>query len=328
MSESILVRVSRAARLRRYLGRPFLRVNEWIWNRFPSSLREQYPIFVYGALLHSLVKLRSARTQYHGTFFFRNRPQLQAIRTLVSQRPNSSPLKVLVLACSNGAEVYSLLWTIRSARPDLQLAVTAVDISPPILEIAKEGVYSLKENKLVGSPIFERLTEGELQMLFDKENDDVKVKAWIREGVDWKVADANGLDFVKYFGGQDLVVANNFLCHMGPKEAESCLRNIACLVAENGYLVVSGVDIDVRTKVALELGWIPMGDSIEEIHNGDPSIRRDWPWRYWGLEPFNKRRKGWPVRYASVFRCARNLTEGSSSFQLARREEQIPVKTF
>jgi SAM-dependent methyltransferase len=282
-------------------------MNEWIWNRFPASLREKYPISAYGAFLHSLVKVRSARTQYHGTFFFRNRPQLHAIRTLVSQRPTNSPLKILVLACSNGAEVYSLLWAIRSARPDLQLMITAMDISPAVLDIAKEAVYSFGENKLVQSPIFERLSEDELQMVFDKENDNVRVKAWIREGIDWQVADANGQDFVRHFGGQDLVVANNFLCHMAPKDAESCLRNISRLVAESGYLVVSGVDLDVRTKVALELGWIPMADSLEEIHNGDPSIRRDWPWRYWGLEPFNRRRKGWGVRYASVFRCPETL---------------------
>jgi SAM-dependent methyltransferase len=307
MTESIVVRMSRATRLRRYFGRPFLLLNEWIWNRFPSSLRERYPISAYGGFLHSLVKLRSARTQYHGTFFFRNRPQLQVIRTLATQRPKNSPLKILVLGCSNGAEVYSLLWAIRSACPDLQLTVTAVDISPAILEIAKEAVYSLGENQLVHSPIFERLSEDEFQMVFDKENDNVKVKAWLREGIHWQVADANAQDFVRNFGGQDFVVANNFLCHMAPKEAERCLRNIARLVAENGYLVVSGVDIDVRTKVALDLGWTPMGDSLEEIHNGDPSIRRDWPWRYWGLEPFNRRRKGWSVRYASVFRCGEPL---------------------
>jgi SAM-dependent methyltransferase len=331
MTESILIKVSRATRLRRYCGRPFLQVSEWAWNRMPSLLRETYPISVYGAFLHSLVKLRSARTQYHGTFFFRNLPQLQLISTLASQKPLNSPLKILVLACSNGAEVYSLLWTIRSARPDLRLMVSAVDISPAILEIAKEAVYSLGENKLVQSPIFERLTEGELQMMFDKENDNVKVKAWIRESVDWHVGDANDQELVKHFGKYDFVVSNNFLCHMPPKEAERCLRKISHLVVENGHLVVSGVDIDIRTKVALELGWIPMKASLEEIHNGDPVIRRDWPWKYWGLEPFNKRRKDWSLRYASVFRCARNLTDGSQSLRPAQSNslsEQTVVKSL
>jgi len=105
---------------------------------------------------------------------------------------------------------------------------------------------------------------------------------------------------------QDLVAANEFLCHMNAPEAEKCLRNIAHLVAPRGYLVVSGIDLDVRTKVALDLGWTPVPDLIEEIHNGDPSVWRDWPWRYWGLEPFDRRRPDWAVRYASFFQLGKS----------------------
>jgi hypothetical protein len=39
-----------------------------------------------------------------------------------------------------------------------------------------------------------------------------------------------------------------------------------------------------------------------EIHDGDPSVRADWPWQWWGLEPFDRRKSDWRVRYASVFR--------------------------
>src|SRR5437867_11883789 len=35
------------------------------------------------------------------------------------------------------------------------------------------------------------------------------------------------------------------------------------------YLFVSGVDLDVRTKVAIELGWKPISDLLEEIHEGE-----------------------------------------------------------
>ena len=40
-----------------------------------------------------------------------------------------------------------------------------------------------------------------------------------------------------------------------------------------GYLFVSGVGLDVRTKVALDLGWEPVMELIAEIHDGDPSVR-------------------------------------------------------
>jgi hypothetical protein len=88
---------------------------------------------------------------------------------------------------------------------------------------------------------------------------------------------------------------------MPPPTAERCLRDIARLVTSGGYLFISGIDLDVRTKVALDLGWKPVRDFMEDIHDGDPSLRNDWPLEYWGLEPFDKTRHDWHVRYASVF---------------------------
>ena len=294
--------MSKVGVFRNYAGKPFLRVNEWGWNRIPSSLRDARPLRQYGAFLHSLVKLRSQRRQYHGTFFFRNRPELQLVRTLAEQRPQGATLRIAVVACSNGAEVYSIVWTIRSARPDLKLVVHASDISKEIVEIAKEGVYSIESEELVGSPLFERLTEEETRTMFEREGGRLRVQSWVREGIDWQVGDAGDPQMANLLGPQDLVVANKFLCHMNPPEAEKCLRNIAHVVATGGYLVVSGIDLDVRSKVALDLGWTPVQDLVEEIHNGDPSVRRDWPWRYWGLEPLDRSRPDWAVRYASFFR--------------------------
>jgi hypothetical protein len=40
--------------------------------------------------------------------------------------------------------------------------------------------------------------------------------------------------------------------HMNASEAERCLRNIARLVTPLGYLFVSGVDLNILTKVAKE----------------------------------------------------------------------------
>jgi len=302
MPQSILARMSRVKVLRKCVGRPFLFVNEWVWNRLPSSLTKVRPIRLYGTLMHTLVKLRAVRKQYHGTYFLRNRPELELIRALSNQRPKSSTWRITVLACSNGAEVYSILWAIRSARPDLKVIVHAIDISNEILEVARKGLYSLKGQELMDSPIFERLTEEEMRAIFDRENDQVRVKSWIKEDINWQVADAGDPELVNRLGRQDIVVANKFLCHMGPPDAEKCLRNVSHLVNPGGYLFVSGVDLEIRTKVALDLGWTPIPDLVEEIHNGDPSVTRDWPWEYWGLEPFSSKRHDWNVRYASVFR--------------------------
>jgi hypothetical protein len=78
------------------------------------------------------------------------------------------------------------------------------------------------------------------------------------------------------------------------------------------------VDLDVRTKVALDLGWEPVPELIAEIHNGDPSVRADWPWRWWGLEPLNRRRRDWRTRYAASFRIVSSQDCGGSGRSVSR----------
>ena len=122
---------------------------------YASSITTTRPMCQYGVFfLHSLVKLRSARMQRHGTFF--QKPSGTGIDScpVKSKSCKDSTLRVSVLACSNGAEVYSILWTIRSARPDLRVIVHAVDLSTEVLEIGKNGLYSPNPSDLVDSPIF------------------------------------------------------------------------------------------------------------------------------------------------------------------------------
>ena len=121
------------------LGRSYLSVTRRIWNYLPASVRLDPPLRWYGRHLHSLVRRLAERTQSHGTFFFRNRPELELMCRLVNQKLPGSRLDITVLACSKGAEVYSFVWAIRSTRPDLIVRVKPVDISQQILEFAERG---------------------------------------------------------------------------------------------------------------------------------------------------------------------------------------------
>jgi SAM-dependent methyltransferase len=245
------------------------------------------------------------------------------MRRLADQKANGANLRVAVLACSIGAEVYSILRTIRSARPDLKVLLDAVDISQEILSFAEKGIYAPNTSQFVGSSIFERLTEDEMVEMFDWEEDEAKVKLWLREGITWQLGDAADPELINILGPQDMVVASNFLCHMAPADAERCLGNIAQLVSPGGYLFVSGVDLDLRTKVAVELGWEPVPELIAEIHNGDPSVRADWPWQWWGLEPLNRRRHDWQIRYATAFRIVRPHASDLNSSAMVRTNRKI-----
>jgi chemotaxis methyl-accepting protein methylase len=245
------------------------------------------------------------------------------MRRLADKKAHGSKLRIAVLACSKGAEVYSIIQTIRSARPDLRLSMRAVDISQEILEFAERGVYSLTNPDVLKAPhykgitetgdvtwntcrdqltsIFERLTDEEVEAMFEVEGDQAKVRSWLKEEITWIRGDAGDPELVGAMGPQDMVVANCFLCHMEPAAADRCLRNVARLVKPGGYFFVSGVDLDVRTTVAREMDWRPLRDLMREIHEGDPSLRSGWPMEYWGLEPFSNKRRDWKIRYASAF---------------------------
>jgi chemotaxis methyl-accepting protein methylase len=329
MPQSVLARMYQSRVLRKYLLRPYRRMNIWIWNHLPASLGSLRPVRAHGVHLHSLIQL-TTRSQSVGTFFFRNRPELELLVRLLDQKPQGSTLDVTVLACSKGAEVYSILYAIREARTDLKVSLCALDISKDILEFAQAGVYSLRshEGSRAANPgslalgrdvitnrdqplsIFERMSSEEMEAMFDQEGDQVRVKPRFREGITWHLGDAGDRGLVGALGLQDIVVANRFLCHMDPEKAEECLRNLARLVKPGGYLFVSGVDLGVRSKVAWELGWRPVTELMSEIHEGDPSLRRGWPLDYWGLEPFDQGRIDWKMRYASVFTIAEREIAG------------------
>jgi chemotaxis methyl-accepting protein methylase len=297
--------ISRSKAMRVYLGRPYIRANTWIWSRLPASWRSRPSLRPYGSHVHRLIQLRG-RNQATGTFFFRNRPELELLTRLLDQFPSGSTIRIAILGCSKGAEVYSFCYTIRTKRPDLDLHICAVDISREVVEIGKAGVYRLdgmEPSADVGlRSIFERMSPFEMEDLFEQDGENAGVKRRFRETITWHLGDAGDPSLIGDLGLQDIVVANRFLCHMNPEAAEACLRNLARLVKKDGYLFVSGVDLAVRSKVAAERRWRPVTDLIEEIHEGDPTLRRDWPLCYWGLEPLNRTRADWTVRYASVFR--------------------------
>src|SRR5262245_61342719 len=275
--------LTRLVRLRIFRKSPigaYLRLNQRLWNKLPTSFTALGPIRLYGDFLHTLARIHNIREQAFSTFFLRNRPQLELIRRLIERRTKADTLRVAVLGCSTGVEAYSVASRIRSARPDLKLILHAVDISKRAVEVGRRGVYSLVAPEMTYTDIFERMTEAEIKEIFDRDGDVVRVKSWIKQGINWHVGDVGESEILDALGPQDMVVANNFLCHMDTSMAERCLRNIAQLVSPNGYLFVSGIDLDIRTKVAADLGWTPLKELLEQIHEGDICMKGWWPCHY------------------------------------------------
>lgn len=298
----------------------YLSQSRRVWNRLPGFVRRGRAGRVYGRHLHRLVCRRAERRQNHSTFFLRNRPELELMRRLLHQKAPRSSLKLCVIACSKGAEVYSILWALRSLRRDLRVDTQAMDISPEFVEFAKRGIYSRRglsglmdakqdpDTQLAettwrdqGLSIFHRMTEDEMASMFEMDEDQARIRPWLKEGITWLTGDAGDPELIRTLGPQDMVVANRFLCHMDSASAEQCLRNIAQLVKPGGHLFVSGIDLDVRAKVAKDLGWKPVLELMKEIHEGDITLNQAWPLEWWGLEPFCTDLPDWKFRFASAF---------------------------
>src|SRR5262249_15257849 len=115
-----------------------IHLNRWQWRHIPHQLMSTTPIRWYGSVLHELVCRHADRRQFIGTSFFRNRPMLELICRIAKCAPTDSKLSIAVLGCSIGAETYSIVSMVRSVRPDLDVRVVAVDVSPDVLKVAME----------------------------------------------------------------------------------------------------------------------------------------------------------------------------------------------
>ena len=258
--------------------------------------------FDHGKLTQALgrrIHRRACRVQARGggcyTRFFRNLPQLELLRDLVLERPRGVPVKIVSLGCSTGAELYSAVWLIRSARPEQEVQALGIDSSEACIQAAARGVYPFRVIEVAG------ISETSYEGLFTREGKTLVVQDWVKEAVTWAVGDACSSDLAARFGLHDVVVANNFLFQMPPGRAGACLKNLARLVAPNGYLVVSGADLDVRSRILGELGFVPVTARCEEMHAAE-DVHTAWPLRFWGLEPMDRTRQDWPARYTTVFR--------------------------
>ena len=279
----------------RWIGIPV----RWVWKQLPDSILSTTLFRACGTRIHEMISRRERQLlggycRCTFTRFFRNIPLLEVLRDLAARKAVGSGLSITSIGCSTGAELYSLLWYIRSARPDLEIKACGLDVSESVIAKASAGTFSRSDEELA------YLSETDVAALFDGEGDVLKIKPFLGRGLRWLMADALDSGLSKILEPQDLVLANNFLGPFLEAEAEKCLLNISRVVKPEGYLVLFGVDLDLRARWVKRQGYLPITDRIEQVHAGDRSML-NWPWTRWGLEPLEKRRADWQTRYAVVF---------------------------
>ncbi len=307
----------------RKIGSWVLDISQYIWERLPESVLQTSVARSYGRLMHKVVQVRDTRWQSSWTYFLRNRAEMDLVHEIVERKQLGANVSILVLACSIGMEVYSVQWRLQDLKQKFNIRLHGMEIQEESLDMAKKGEYPLPQYE----KHLERLTDKERDEFFYIENESACVHPWLKEDIEWSVGDACDPYLADKLGVQDIVIANRFLCHMYSKDAENCLNNITRLVAVNGYLFVTGIDLEVRQKVMQRADFLPVPDHLEEIHNGDyPLIKEGWPWTYYGLEPMpsNPDKDNYLSRYAMVYQRIGNTT-GTRKSSEVREPEDLSV---
>jgi len=256
----------------------------------------------YGVLRHKVLLATCDRTQRHTYTCFRRSPtQLEALVGPVFEFLGGAalgrPLEILVLACSNGAEAYTLASVLNKRLPGVDFRILAADLHPEMIEIASAASYAPEE-----ALQSEYVTPEFVSDTFDIIDGRYVVKPEVRARVSFAQADLLSGDLHTRFGPADIVTAQNVLFHLSPSAARQAFGNIVKLLRPRSALFIDGMDQSLRIELTERHGLEPLAYKRRKIYD---EIRvhtpLDW-WRYyWGSEPYSRLRSRRKRRYGTIF---------------------------
>lgn len=273
------------------------------------SLRRflQYRVVYDGLLLpfaitrHRRLLRRSERTSEHTyTCFLRSPSQLDLVTGPIMDyvgRPD--PLSITLLACSNGAEAYTLASELRFKFPGLRFKIRASDLHDTMVARAAEASYSRDE--ALHSPY---MTSEFVERTFLEENGGFRVRDEIRKHVEFSTANLLEGDALRAkFGQSPIVVAQNVLFHLTPENAERAFENLLTLMTPDGVLLIEGMDLDLRERLTAKHGLEPFTENLQHIYEETRIHTPPHWWKvYWGTEPYLPFRRNAKRRYSTAFR--------------------------
>ena len=169
------------------------------------------------------------------TLFFRDDKPFKHFKTailpeMLKNRANTRHLKIWSAACSSGQEPYSIAMTLEEnvmEKATWKFDIFATDISDPVLEQARNGVYTHFEVQR-GLPI------------------QTIVKYFVQDGERWRVKDDlkkmvrfskfNLLDRMTSVGQFDIIFCRNVLIYFDEETKKKVLSALVNQLAPDGYL--------------------------------------------------------------------------------------------
>lgn len=277
----------------------------------PRQLLRRVKQQVYGTLLlpygtykHQRLLRTCERVDNHTyTCFLRAPAQLRALTGPVlsflgNPQDEGRKLELLMFACSNGAEVYTIASWLMTRVPQLDFRITASDLHQEMIDRCEAADYSAAE-----ALHSDYITNEFVESTFDRRGDRYVVKPNIRQRVRFTQAnllDAKALD--EQFQPADIVTAQNVLFHLAPDDTRRAFGNIVRFLARRSALFVEGMDQDLRVELTRAHHLRPLDYDLRRIYS-ETRVHTppDWWNYYWGSEPYFPFRADKQRRYGTIF---------------------------
>jgi chemotaxis protein methyltransferase CheR len=265
------------------------------------SVVNDYLLYPIGVRRHRGLERSAPRSDTHCyTCFHRSPGQLSVLNGPVVGHlsPGAPPaeLSVNVLACSNGAEAYTVASELRRRFPESVIRVVASDLHRQNIDIAVEGWYRPDTVDPRGETPDEFIAA-----TFEAHGDGYRVRAEIREMVEFSVASITD-PLEEIFEPADVVLVQNVLFHLPPDRQEGAFRRAASILKPRSALFVDGMSLDMKVRLTAELGLSPVSFLYRPVYaHARRHVPQPWFNYYYGAEPF------WPFardrvrRYSTVF---------------------------
>jgi chemotaxis protein methyltransferase CheR len=186
----------------------------------------------------------------HETSFFRDRAPFDALRSivasLVERRSAERQITIWSAACSTGQEPYSIAILLREHFPDIlatwRVRIIATDISEPILDRAREGVYSELETARGLSPAL-------LKKYFRPLQGKWSIVQECRQLVEFRCLNLNGT--WPLLPLCDVVFLRNVMLYFDVPTRMALVRRVRRVLRPDGALFLGGAE----TMIGIDDGW-------------------------------------------------------------------------
>ncbi len=278
------------------------RLSDSAWRFFRKGILCDVLMYPYARLAHRRVLSSGRRSQSHiYTSFHRSPHQLEALTShvipFIGRGMPPRTLSINVVACSTGAEPYTVTSELIAKFPELDFNVCASDLHEDTIARAKAAQYTSAEVFLN-----EDIPDEFVVRTFDRAGEDHIIKPEIREKVSFTCADLLDPSLATQFEAADIVFAQNVLFHLGPADAVTAFDHILGLLKDRSALFIDGMELDMKERMTAKAGLAPLAYKCREIYS---YARRHVPARWWrycyGAEPYLVFRGGRQRRYSTIF---------------------------